>query len=79
MNSRRFEAVLMMIVPRIVNLISENMKCSEIEASKMLYASQVYAMLEDEETKLWHLSPMMLFTLFEQERSTGSFTVPEEA
>ncbi len=45
----------------------------------MLYASELYARLEDEETKLWHLSANALYEMFKEEQKTGSITYPEEA
>ena len=38
----------------------------------------VYALLEQEETKLWHFSPLTLFNMFDEEQKTGRFTLPEE-
>ncbi len=39
----------------------------------------LYANLEDEETKLWHLSANALYEMFKEEQKTGSITYPEEA
>lgn len=46
---------------------------------KKFYPSELYAALEDESTKLWHLSAPMLYQLFDEERRTGTITYPEEA
>jgi hypothetical protein len=35
--------------------------------------------LEDEQTKLWHLSANALFEMFQEEQETGKITYPEEA
>ena len=45
----------------------------------MFYTSLLYERLEDEPTKLWHLSARALFDLFQEERNTGKITYPEEA
>ena len=79
MDKKRFEAIIMMIVPDVVNLICKNYNCSEIEASEMFYSSDVYSFLEREETKVWHFSPLTLFNMFDEEKKTGSFEFPEEA
>lgn len=42
------------------------------------FYSKVYALLEQEETKLWHFSPLTLFNMFDEEQKTGSFELPEE-
>lgn len=47
-------------------------------ASNEFYSSKVYALLEQEETMLWHLSPLTLFNLFDEEKKTGSFELAEE-
>lgn len=78
MEDKKFNAVMMAIVPQIVQLIIQNYKFDEISASKIFYESQVYELLEQEDTKLWHLSPMMLFSMFEEERKNGTFEIPEE-
>jgi len=45
----------------------------------MFYESKVFECLEREDTKLWHLSPLTLFNMFDEEQKTGSFVFPEEA
>ena len=35
--------------------------------------------LEDEETKLWHLSAHALYEMYQEEVTTGKITYPEEA
>ncbi len=79
MDNKKFEAMLILIVPAVIKLITENYSCDEITASNNFYESKVYAALEDEETKLWHLSPLALFDMFDEEQKTGKFTYPEEA
>lgn len=34
------------------------------EALKRIYQSATYRLLEDEETKLWHLGPVALYQIF---------------
>ena len=79
MEKRKFEALLILIVPQVVHLVAENYQLDEIAAAKLLYESELYSVLEEEETKLWHLSPLALFTMFDEEKKTGSITFPEEA
>lgn len=54
-------------------------RIAELEATKSFYGSRVYTMLEDEETKLWHLSPLTLYNMYDEEQKTGTITFPEEA
>ena len=79
MNDKRFSAQLLLVVPKLVEFIVEKTGLDEIKATEALYASKLYARLEDEQTKLWHLSPLALYDLFAEEREYGTITYPEEA
>ena len=79
MEKQKFEAMLILLVPQVVHLITENYPFDEVTASKEFYDSQVYSFLEQEDTKLWHLSALTLFNMFDEETKTGTFTFPEEA
>lgn len=79
MEKQKFEAMLILLVPQVVQLITENYPFDEVTASKEFYDSQVYSFLEQEDTKLWHLSALTLFNMFDEEKKTGTFTFPEEA
>jgi len=61
-----------------LNLIVEKRKVVYEEAIRLFYASKLYKILEDEESKIWHFSPEMLFSLLEEELETGNITFPEE-
>lgn len=79
MEKQKFDAILIFIVPEIIKLIIENYPYDEVEASRKFYESEVYSVLSDEETKLWHLSPLTIFNLFDEEIKTGKITFPEGA
>lgn len=78
MESMKFSAIMGILVEQIIHLISENYEYDEMSASNEFYSSKVYALLEQEETKLWHFSALTLFNLFDEEKRTGSFELPEE-
>lgn len=78
MTEDKFSAVMGILVPQVVGQIVENYPYDETAAMNAFYGSQVYALLEQEDTKLWHLSPLMLFHLFDEETKTGKFELPEE-
>lgn len=78
MEQKKFEAMLVLIVPKIIGLVVENHGMDEVSASKKFYESKVYSLLEEEDTKLWHLSPLMLFHMYDEEIKTGNITFPEE-
>jgi hypothetical protein len=70
--------MLNLIVPRVLQLIMDNRSVDEKSAASLLYESELYGALETEDTKLWHLSPLALYDILEQELSTGRITWPEE-
>jgi hypothetical protein len=79
MSPEKLSAFLSILNPAIIQLIMENKGLSNIDATKLLYDSSLYAMLENEASKLWQLSPMTLYELLEDELETGSIDYPEEA
>jgi len=79
MTSEKFSALLAILNPSVVQLIMDNRKLSNIEATTLFYNSALYKMLENEESKLWHLSPLTLYELLEEELTTGAINYPEEA
>lgn len=79
MERKKFEAMLVLLVPQVIHLITENYSYDEVTASKEFYESRVYSLLEEEDTKLWHLSALTLFNMFDEEKRTGTFIFPEEA
>ena len=78
MSNEKLSALLTLINPSIIQLIMENKSLSNIEATKLFYNSELYAMMENEASKLWHLSPLTLYELFEEELTTGNINYPEE-
>lgn len=79
MGEEKFGAVMGVLVPQIICLIIENYSYDEVAATNEFYGSALYALLEQEDTKLWHFSPLTLFNMFDEEKKTGSFELPEEA
>jgi len=79
MTNIEFKATLQMLVPMIIQIIIEKKDLSVISAVKLLYLSKLYRKLEIERTKLWHLSPLALYELLENEQQTGEIIFPTEA
>jgi hypothetical protein len=79
MTPEKLSALLAVLNPSVVQLIMDNRKLSNIEAVTLFYSSNLYAMLENEASKLWHLSPLTLYELLDEELATGSINYPEEA
>ena len=75
----RITTALIFLAPQIVELIMAAHSLNEEQATELLYSSKLFITLEDEKTKLWHLSAHALFEMFEEEQKTGQITYPEEA
>ena len=77
--TERITTALVFLVPQLLELIMAEYNVSDEKATDMLYSSELFKTLEDEKTKLWHLSAHALFELFYEEQQTGHITYPEEA
>ena len=51
----------------MANMLAEDKGISIVEAMKLLYSSDVYARLEKEATKAWHLGPVALYEEYRSE------------
>lgn len=78
MNKEKFSAIIGLIVPQVIKLMCDNYNQDETTAINDFYTSKVYEVLEDENTKVWHFSPLTLFNMYDEEKRTGSFIFPEE-
>ena len=79
MNEDQFSVMLTLIVPPIVDLIIKNSNIDESRAVSIFYKSKLYKELSDENSKLWHYSPLTLYSMYQDELLTGSYDYPEEA
>jgi len=77
MDTSAFEVVLQTISTGLVEKIIIDKGFDENAAMECLYSSKLYAMLEKEDTKLWHYSVPMLYDLFSEELITGDFILHE--
>lgn len=55
MDKSRFSALLPVFLTSLIDKIANNYHLSEDAAIEKLYSSQLYTILENEETKVWHL------------------------
>ena len=72
-----FETILPFKVEGIVEQLIKERNMSLEDALEYFYSSQLYALLEREETKIWHYSPQMLLHLLENEKKTGELILPQ--
>ena len=77
MNPIQFAAIMPYISADLVGMIAEKENISENAAITTLYNSELYAILEQEDTKVWHYSTHMLYSLLKQEETTGKIEFPD--
>ena len=78
MEHNAFAGLLRMIVPAIVDIYMKEKSQPYDIAIERLYNSRLYEALENKDTSLWHLSPLLLCDLFIEELETGHINWPEE-
>ena len=50
----------------------------QLSGRSLDFGLDLYAILENEASKVWHLSPLTLYRLLEEELETGNINYPEE-
>ena len=78
-NDDVYRAMLAIIIPSIIDQIVKNSNIDEKSAISCFYRSKLYKELSDEQSKLWHYSPLTLYTMYQDELLTGAYDYPEEA
>ncbi len=76
MNEDRFSALMAMITPDIISKIMEKYNLDEDKAIASFHKSELYKMLEKEDTKVWQYSSEMIVELFDREKN-GNLEFPE--
>lgn len=76
MNNRSYETLLYVITANVVSRIMEMNNWDEDTAMERFTQSKLYTFLENEETKVWQYSSLMLAQLFNDERA-GKLVFPE--
>ena len=75
----KFKAILSVaLIPQVVDLIVKNDSLNDADALNAFYKSKTYELLSKENTKIWHFSPLTIYSIWEEERKTGKLILPEE-
>lgn len=75
----KFNTILSIaVIPQTVDLIIKKEGLDDISAINEFYNSKTYEFLSIEETKMWHFSPMTLYSMWKHEKETGEIVFPEE-
>ena len=77
MEPNRFAALLPILIGALINKIIEETGLEENIAFDRLYNSELYAVLEREETKVWTFSVPKLYELYQMEQTTGDIIFPD--
>ena len=77
MDDNQLAALLPFMVSAIADKIAVYYQVSEDEAIRRLYDSELYGMLEQEKTKVWHFSVLKLFELYQEEVENGIIDFPD--
>jgi hypothetical protein len=64
-------------IPAIAELIAQNSSLDFNGALHCLYTSQLFKDLDDEKTKIWHFSSVLLYDLLMQEKLTAKIDYPD--
>jgi hypothetical protein len=78
MTNEQLSGLLTIVDAQVLSIIMERRGIDHKRAVELLYTSELYSKLEDEQTKLWHLSAETLYDLLDEELATGKITYPEE-
>ena len=76
MDARKFECIVPALSTAVVDLIMKRNNWGEDTAITRFMKSEVYGRLQDEETKTWHFSALLLAELFDDEQN-GELVWPE--
>ena len=75
----KFNSILSIaLIPQTVDLIVQNEGLDDISAMNTFYHSKTYELLSKEETKMWHFSPLTIYSMWKREKKTGEEVFPEE-
>lgn len=77
MGQEQFVLMMSNISASLIAKIAQKQNISVQEALEKLYSSNLYSLLEQEDTKVWQYSTDMLYNLFEQEQQTGELKFPD--
>lgn len=55
----------------LCKLIAKRNHISELDALRLFMKTKTYQMLIDDETKLWHFAPLVIYDIWENEELTG--------
>ncbi|MCL2221101.1 MAG: hypothetical protein FWC20_02935 [Oscillospiraceae bacterium] len=76
MTDLQFKSVLQLNTPLIIKEITKTLNITQKEAIELFYGSNLYEKYTEENTKLWHYSPVVMADLLSQELENGEIEYP---
>ena len=74
MAERTRASIMQTLDAQVASLIAESRGVSPMDGLRLFLSSRTHEMLAEDDLKLWHLSPLALFDLWENEIATGDPT-----
>lgn len=71
MSNRTRASILQNFDVEVSRLIADSRGVSEMDGFRLFLDSEIHRMLEDNELKMWHFSPIAIFDMWENEVITG--------
>ena len=78
MSTDRFSLILSIKVSGLMEALMEKTGLGLDDALLRVYQSKLYRTLADEESKMWHHSPLLLLDCLQSEIKTGNPEYPDE-
>ena len=76
MTELQFRSLMQLNNPLIIREIIKSFGVDDKTAIEMFYSSSLYERYNEEKTKIWHYSPVVMATLLKQELETGEIEYP---
>ncbi len=71
MNKRTYAGYLYDIEPDVVKIIAEKENMSIMDSFRLFLQSKTHEMLLNDDMKIWHFAPLVIFDIWENEIKTG--------
>ncbi|HPI21120.1 MAG TPA: hypothetical protein PKY56_12200 [Candidatus Kapabacteria bacterium] len=77
MKNQDYTAIIPFKIQMLVSYIIEKLNLDFKNALEYLYSTELYEVLTDEESKIWHLTTEKLFELLEYEKENKELIFPD--
>lgn len=71
MNEKTLPPILQNFDSEVSDLIARSRKISDMDALRLFLNSKTHELLENNDLRLWHFSPLAIFDMWESEQATG--------